>query len=298
MLPTEDHFISEPNHQHCFLQCPMRCPEIAALCGVAVGQGCALSGSLGRLLYHLQQLSRNAGADECSIPGVREQDSATLLMDGASGHVQPSSSSWQSIHSLIFKFFSVLPPAFWCYSSASITACNVGVPGTCRCCHMWAGSCFLETFSLHHFPPESCWVTLTSVNNLRPAHQPLALHQQLGNHCPEVMLEWRCPGHWMTSWPLGFAPQQCLHAIAPQSCFSLLPGSCWGGCLLPVCPGCSALPSCGNWDLMGDWGGYEEVLCLGLVTIWGDQLVTPTCQPSLSSWVPAFDKITRSCLIC
>lgn len=103
MLPRKDHFISEPNRQHCFLQCPTRCPEIKALCGVAVGQGCALSDSLGRLLCHLQQLSRNAGADGCSIPRVlylqgrvaevREQDSATLLVDGISGDVQPSSSS-------------------------------------------------------------------------------------------------------------------------------------------------------------------------------------------------------------
>lgn len=77
---------------------------------------------------------------------------------------------------------------------------------------------------------------------------------------------------------LGLCSQQCLHAIAPQSCFSPLPGSCWGGCLLPVFSGCSALLSCGRrW--LPQWGTGEVALFRT-----SDHLRWPAGNSQLSAW--------------
>lgn len=55
--------------------------------------------------------------------------------------------------------------------------------------------------------------------------------------------------------------------------------------------------------------GMGGCLSGGLGRLWGsavfrasdhlrDHLVTPSCQPGLSRWVPAFNAIAGSCLIC
>lgn len=137
------------------------------------GQDCAASDSLGRLL-----------------PFAAFPWQGTSLTQGDRGREQAW--GYAAFFLLLkqpgFEFFLCPASCFMSCGPAPITALSTGGHRTSECSHTWAGSLFLQTFSLHSFPPpdhaESPW---PCYRDLELAHQPLALCHWLSNHCPNTL---------------------------------------------------------------------------------------------------------------